>query len=324
MPRPPRRHRRRLTRRQRLVRRALPTFTVVGLAVAVLARALLGGSVATRALHPQTALPVPSVAAASRPVGFTAAERGRLTAEIAAYLHQRDVRGAVAVEDLRTSTGYCYDCNGRFVTASVVKLDILESLLLRAQHAGQRLTAEQRALAARMIDNSDNAAATALYDEDGDNDGIGDANRALGLRHTTVAADDYWGDTTTTVSDQVRLLAAAMHPGGVLSPASRSYVRHLMGEVEADQCWGVPAAAAGGERYLVKNGWLPRDDGSARPWAVNSDGVLLGGPGLDPLAVSVLTAGSPTEAAGIATVQHLARLVSAPLRPAQTDTAKSP
>nr|WP_308406433.1 hypothetical protein [Streptomyces tricolor] len=46
-----------------------------------------------------------------------------------------------------------------FDTASIVKVDILAALLLRAQDAGRRPAAAERAHAARMIEDSDNASA---------------------------------------------------------------------------------------------------------------------------------------------------------------------
>ncbi|WP_371128091.1 hypothetical protein [Streptomyces sp. 2131.1] len=49
-----------------------------------------------------------------------------------------------------------------YATASIVKVDILAALLLRAQDEGRALTADERSRAAAMIEKSDNDSATVL------------------------------------------------------------------------------------------------------------------------------------------------------------------
>ncbi|CAM5415924.1 hypothetical protein SALBM311S_12789 [Streptomyces alboniger] len=73
----------------------------------------------------------------------------------------KTVRGAdtaevsVAVLDLDSGASAEYD-EGTFDTASIVKVDILATLLLQAQDAGGRLTAPEKSYATAMIENSDN------------------------------------------------------------------------------------------------------------------------------------------------------------------------
>ncbi|NEC82795.1 hypothetical protein G3I38_27035, partial [Streptomyces sp. SID7958] len=72
------------------------------------------------------------------------------------------VRVSAAATDLVTGEGV--RCGGGvFVSASVVKADILAALLLRAQDSGRGPTAAERSLAAAMIERSDNDAASVLW-----------------------------------------------------------------------------------------------------------------------------------------------------------------
>ncbi|MEQ8142217.1 serine hydrolase [Streptomyces sp. OP7] len=135
-----------------------------------------------------------------------------------------------------------------FVTASVVKVDILTALLLGARDEGRDLTGAERAHAEAMIVCSDNDAATALWQVVGRAAGLDAANARLGLTRT--AADARWGLTRTTAGDRVTLLRTIFAPGGkaasVLDAPARAYVRELMERVVPEQAWGVPARAPGG------------------------------------------------------------------------------
>lgn len=221
-----------------------------------------------------------------------------------------DEHAAVAVDDL--TTGETVACNGGdddFVTASIVKVDILATLLYQSQQSGQPLTEDEQELATTMIENSDNDAASDLYDTDGGASAIDDANRVFGLTSTVVGTAGYWGLTTTTVDDQIRLLRQVFTSSSVLSSSSRDYITGLMSQVEADQQWGVPAAADDGTTFWVKNGWLPNPD----LWEINSIGdVTHDG---QHMLIAVLSEDNDTESGGISLVesiaQHAADAVSA-------------
>src|SRR5207247_1233983 len=58
---------------------------------------------------------------------------------------------SVAVVDHRTGATYTYHPGQRYVTASIVKVGILATLLLDAQQSGRTLTADERSLATDMI-----------------------------------------------------------------------------------------------------------------------------------------------------------------------------
>ncbi|WP_052434084.1 serine hydrolase [Streptacidiphilus melanogenes] len=216
-------------------------------------------------------------------------------------LGQAPLHAAVAVLDPGNGRTLVRDDGSHaFVTASIAKVDILSTLLLERQDAGASgLTSAQRALATRMIEASDNGCANQLFRQAGGAQGLSRANRRFGLTHTHVH-DPHWGLTTTTASDQLRLLQQVFTPRSVLSASSRAYIQRLMGQVEADQNWGVSAAADGS--FALKNGWLPRNDGT---WTINSIGGVVRHGRL--LLIAVLSDKDVSETAGITLAQAVAK-----------------
>jgi hypothetical protein len=241
----------------------------------------------------------------SSPFPSAPQENERLTAALAPVRRHRTGTFAAGVIDAATGAVAVYHGGRLFHTASIVKVDILATLMLRHQRAGTWLGKRQRVLAAEMIENSDNRAATDLWDAIGRAGGLRKANRKLGLRHTTPGEGVYWGLTSTTVDDQLRLLADLTSRNSPLSARSRSYELGLMRHVAADQAWGVTAAAAPGTWSAVKNGWLP--DGSYTTWVINSMGAIHDGG--HEILVAVLSKDQPSESAGIAQAEAAARAV---------------
>jgi hypothetical protein len=211
---------------------------------------------------------------------------------------------AVAIDDLSSGKFASYAGSQEFVTASIVKADILSTRLYQSQQEGEGLSSGEEALATRMIEDSDNDAATALYNDDGGDSGVDAANKVFGLTETTAGSGDYWGVTTTTVDDQIRLLRLIFTTPSVLSPESQEYIQGLMGQVEPDQAWGVPAAADSGTSYDVKNGWLPRPEWGGL-WEVNSIGSVTHDG--QHMLIAVLSSYDHDYASGISVVEDIAK-----------------
>src|SRR5205809_732409 len=76
----------------------------------------------------------------------------------------RPGRVSVAVADHGSGLVATYHANLRFETASIVKVDVLATLLLVAQDAHRELTQTERSLARQMIGESDNDAADDLWE----------------------------------------------------------------------------------------------------------------------------------------------------------------
>ena len=230
----------------------------------------------------------------------------RVRAAVAPLVKADGGHVAVAVDDLTSGSEASYHGTSEFVTASIVKVDILAALLYQRQKSGQSLTTGEDDLATTMIENSDNDSASALYADIGGPAGLDQANQVFGLTHTTAGTDGEWGLTSTTVDDQLRLLRQITVTPSVLTAAAQAYIQHLMGDVEADQQWGVPAAAGPGPAYLVKNGWLP----TPTLWSINSIGEIEDRG--HRMLVTVLSDDNSSEASGISTIQAVAqRAVSA-------------
>jgi beta-lactamase class A len=223
-----------------------------------------------------------------------------LSAAVAPLVASDGGHVSVAVDDLSTGRAASYGGTEEYDTASIVKVDILSTLLYQAQQEGRQLSATEQELATTMIENSDNGAASELYDDDGGAAAIDAANQAFGLTETTVGTDGVWGLTTTTVGDQVRLLRTVFATPSALSPDSQGYVQGLMGQVEPDQQWGVPAAADSGTPFAVKDGWLP----NPALWEINSIGEITHDG--QNMLIAVLSSDNETEDGGISLVQDIA------------------
>jgi Beta-lactamase enzyme family len=236
-----------------------------------------------------------------------------LTAAVGPLARDDGGQVAVAVDDLTTGADAAYSGTQEFVTASIVKVDILSTLLYQAQQSGQQLTPETEALATTMIENSDDDAASDLYDDAGGAAGIDAANQVFGLSETTVGTAGYWGLTSTTVDDQIRLLRLVFTRPSVLTTQSQDYIQDLMSQVEADQQWGVPAAADDGTPFMVKNGWLP--SGSTGLWEINSIGEVVHDG--QRMLIAVLSEGNATEYSGISLVQTVAGAAAAAMATSQ-------
>jgi hypothetical protein len=230
-----------------------------------------------------------------------------LTAALAPVRRDQTGSLAVGITDLSTGVTASYHPRELFHTASIVKADILATVLLQAQRQHAGLSPAEQQLATAMIEESDNDAASALWNTIGAAPGLAAADRVLGLRYTEPGPGGLWGLTATTVTDQLRLLAALTSRHSPLTAVARHYELTLMRSVADGQNWGVTAAADPGSRPAVKNGWLP--DASSGGWVINSIGVLRHDG--QRLLVAVLSSGQPTQAAGISQVQAAARAAAA-------------
>ncbi|MFC3987569.1 transglycosylase domain-containing protein [Actinoplanes siamensis] len=210
---------------------------------------------------------------------------------------------AVSFVDRRTGRVYDYHGSRAFEAASVVKVELLAALLLRAQDEGRRLSRVEQKRARKMIVASDNDAASEVYAAIGGVPGLRRALKKLGLGDTDPAAN--FGLTRTTAEDQTRMVGALTSPDSPLDKNSRQVVLNLMSSVNADQTWGISAASFGGEQTALKNGWLARSTENNR-WIINSTGRISSDK-VD-VALSVLSHGHAGQPEGIKAVEQIAAL----------------
>jgi hypothetical protein len=253
--------------------------------------------------------------AVSRSASPRASAAGRLDpfgAAASSYLAGRTGTVLAAVYDIGTGRSWDLGQGAPQAEASVVKLDILETLL--AEQGGTGLSAGDQSLAGQMIEDSDNGAATSLWYAAGGPARIGSFNTKAGLAHTTpspcVVCQGFpwpgWGLTTSTPDDQIALLRQLVSPGSLLTRAARDYALSLMENVTPSQRWGVSGGVPASVTVALKNGWLPLK-GTDLDWQVNSVGWIHGG-GRDYL-LAVLSTGNPSEQYGIDTIDQLAAMV---------------
>jgi hypothetical protein len=237
----------------------------------------------------------------SRPMVSGSGTRAGLDAELASALAPIARRDggtfAVGILDETTGAEAVYHGGRYFHAASVENADMLAALLLQHQQTGSPLGSYISWLAAAMMQSSDNDAANGLWDAAGGPVGMRVANRTLGLRHTSLGPDGYWGLTSTTVTDQLRLLADLTAGSSPLHAAARRYMLRLMDGAAAGQRWGASAAASPGPPPAIRNGWMP----DPSRWVINSIGVVRHDG--QELLIAVLSKDNATEAGGIALVR---------------------
>ncbi len=231
------------------------------------------------------------------------APRGVLGPRVHSYLAGRKSVVSAAVYDAVNGKTYELWPKRQFHTGSIVKVQIMGAVFRRAMRAHRPLTSTERSLMTKMIEVSDNDAATALWNEVGGTVGVGAFDRLIPMPGT-VPNRFHWGDTLTTAPDNVALIRHFAYPSTVLPPKRRAFGMYLMEHVVASQRWGVSAGVLSGSTVALKNGWLPVAAGN---WAINSIGYVQGH-GRE-YVIAVLSDHNPSMPYGVFTVSHVARMV---------------
>jgi hypothetical protein len=238
------------------------------------------------------------------------------TTPMRAFLRGRVGNISAALYNIRTGATFLYRPGVREQTASIVKVDILATLLHEAQDHDASLGGEEQYLAAGMIEQSSDEDATDLWADAGGTGAIGAFDRSIGMTQTTPDAQGYWGESLTTARDQIRLLRVVALPNDVLHYNWRASELYLMAHVIPFDEWGVSAGPPANVSVALKNGWVPvvADD-----WQVNSIGAVAGD-GRDYL-LAVLTSGDAGKSYGVETIDGISRIIWSALKPARSTTA---
>lgn len=215
--------------------------------------------------------------------------------------------------DSRTGITCTYHAAYHFYAASVIKVTILATLLRTAQEQHRQLTARERQLAWLMITQSNNNAATALWNELG----MRRLQHFLNLAQMTeTKLAQAWGLSLLTAHDEILLLSVVSGPNKILDLNSRVYAQYLMYHVISSQRWGVPAGAPTSLRVGVKNGWLPYP--VSNNWEINSIGFFKVTTPARVYEIAMLTHNNPTMAYGINTIEGAAQVINRDLNPNAT------
>ena len=259
-----------------------------------------------------TAPSKPATSPTARPATPALKAVNPLAGDVPALVNSRAGTISVAVKDLQTGRLWVLHPGPAQATASIVKVDIMATLLAQQHQGTGAVTSSQRATLANMIEFSDNTAATDLWNAVGGPSGIRSVNDQLGLSQTTpstcLSCPGFpwpgWGLTTTTPTDQVALLEALVRPNALLSSAQQAFALGLMEQVTPSERWGVTAGVPATATVALKNGWVPLPSGA---WQINSIGWIRG-PGRNYL-IAVLTTANPSESYGIDTIDAISTSV---------------
>ena len=200
--------------------------------------------------------------------------------------------------------------SNRVYAASTEKVPILLEALLASRGGNLNARSAIAAYAKDMITHSDNDAATAIWRAEGRETALARLRTQLHLTGTSTTRPLYlpWDGVRTSSADMVTTLRAIVSSRAPVTRADSTLVLGLMKSVEADQAWGVSAGIRPADGVLLKNGWVPVP---GHGWTVNTMGIVFSHGKYYCLAVT--STDQPSLAAGIKTVERLARQVSAHL-----------
>lgn len=256
----------------------------------------------------------------------TPPSRAKLTQRVVELIAAQPAQSvSVAALNVKTGARFSAGESSGIWTGSLYKLLATQALLLEHQQSGTPLSADEQEQASEALKHSDNEAGYQLYLNAGGQTGLDRAAAAFGMTHT--GGGDYDpAFTTTSGTDCLALLSNVVSSASPLAAPARAYLLTLMQNVQADQQWGVGAAADPDTSLANKNGWL-----SVRPSDDNGDGTIDGGPddggrwvatsaGIitvhgQQVLLAVLTQHQQSLADGITLVEQLAKLAAQVVAP---------
>jgi|GEM_PF-2248904 len=219
-----------------------------------------------------------SVGTATAPAGASVSSQA---ASAVNYAHNNGYRSSIGVLDTQTGafTG-AGDYNSTYASESVMKTFIATRLLMSGQMSGWNETT-----AYKMITQSDDASASALYGRVGGDSLINWVKSALNIPNLGYPPlrSGWWGGTQITAAGMASFYNAVRH-----RPTIWNWLGNAMhhatpyGSDGMYQFFGIPSATTG---FAVKQGW-GGDNAAGQP-AFNSTGFVNG----DRWAVVILTQG---------------------------------
>ncbi|MCM2535925.1 class A beta-lactamase-related serine hydrolase [Neobacillus pocheonensis] len=224
-----------------------------------------------------------------------------LGSDVTQYIASRSNTVSIGVYDGYTGKTYTYNPSKTYQTASIVKISLLADVLYQRIP----LTNNENSLLTRMIENSDNHAASTIWGQLGSDKNVQSFFRNAGMTNTIAGTSGLWGFTTTTVLDQLTMMKYFAYHNAFLNDAQRAYGLNLMRNVELDQRWGTGYGLPSGVSIALKNGWS--NTNQPYNWRINSVGYI-NGQGKN-YVISVLTINNRTESYGLDTINTISKLV---------------
>ena len=187
------------------------------------------------------------------------ADLGALSSSLSTYANQLGDNLAMSVYLPAQNRFYNFHANEDFETASTIKVVILITLLSQAEAANRPLTSTEQSEATAMIENSDNDAAQAIYDEEGGNIGIANYMAAIGITDMNLNLNGF-GTTTTSPTTMIQILED-LRTVSILTPSDCQYTLSLMSQIASDERMGIGDTAPAGATVQMKDGYGVEDDG---------------------------------------------------------------
>ncbi|MCU1452686.1 MAG: hypothetical protein JWN46_832 [Acidimicrobiales bacterium] len=245
---------------------------------------------------------------------------GPFSAEVERYVEGRWPGHHLTANVVDEATGceYQYHPERRLTTASVIKVEIMAGILLRAQEQGRGVTQWEADRLWGMITESLTPPTQDLWTSLGGVPAMRALDGRFGLTETDAQG---WpsGNTVTSAHDRTRLILQVL--GGAPSPlsrASRDTAHFYMTHVTPSQRWGIAAGVPAGWDVANKNGFYPSP---CCAWRIGSTG-RVSRPGAA-YAVTIMSDGWPSDRPGIDAVELLGRIIAVRFAPAPVPPFRS-
>lgn len=200
-----------------------------------------------------------------------------LVDSISQLLRKINRKTAILVYNEQFQECFSYQKEVPFCTASVIKLAIAQCIIDR-----KALDDETVQLIEKMICESENEAASILWQRCGAEKGMQSYFEKLGMHKTKAGVDGYWGLTETMASDCFllwRYILQNKHP----------ILRHFLTAIRADQQWGFSSCMNEHTTVYLKNGWSPKTESN---WRMNATAYIENG--VKGMGFIVLSEDNPT------------------------------
>ena len=269
-----------------------------------------GRILGTLALVASTVGPSVFTAGAARANGLTCDTRNPLPESLANELASRySGQHFTAMVSDQSGCTWAMNPDLRIGTASVMKIEFMAGVLLRAQGEGRGLTQWEQDRIWPMITESDNTPASELWQYLGQDPGMQQIDAAFGLTQTQHAGS-IWGLSTTSAADQARLVSEVIPGiGGPLTAPYRAIAEYYMTNVVPEQRWGASAGVPPGWVVAQKNGFA---GSQCCNWRINTVGWVERPDGSG-WAISLLSDGWPAESEGEAAINDISARINAAL-----------
>lgn len=212
----------------------------------------------------------------SQSAGQSASPSAGKEARAAAFVKQQPGTFGIVIRDRQTGVVWkAGNTTATTWTASTIKLAIATDLLERHRQGSIALDSTDRANLDKALINSDNDAATALWNRYDGPGMLGRFQQRFGMKTLSVVAgyDAFWRNLRCSAEDLQALMGYVLEK---LDPADRAYLTKTLRGVASNQRWGVWAAGSGLDPGN-KDGWAQKPVNGRTVWVTHTVGFAGAG-----------------------------------------------